>query len=145
MERLPETISDLPPGERQKRFIYLLDDMDSSFEIMKYLISFGRSQLPFSQEEIEMGRVFEECSITVRYLFMKNHESVFIRVNSDSQVLQGVLAVFAEIYQGCSGKEIRETKPEFHNYLPQGLVPSFERKNGLRRLYYRLIEAAGSW
>lgn len=146
MEQIPDTISELPAGERQKRFIYLLDDMHSSLEIMKYLISFGRSQLPFTSEEIENGRVFEECSITVRYLFMKDqHNSTFIRVNSDSQVLQGVLAVFAEIYQGCCAKEIRTTKPEFHNYLPQGLVPSFERKNGLRRLYYRLLDAAGGW
>lgn len=146
MEQLPGTISELPAGERQKRFIYLLDDMHSSLEIMKYLISFGRSQKPFTEEERGRGRIFEECSITVRYLFMRSQDgSTYIRVNSDSQVLQGVLAVFAEIYQGCRADEIRSTQPDFHNYLPQGLVPSFERKNGLRRLYYRLLEAAGGW
>ncbi|MFW5711084.1 MAG: SufE family protein [bacterium] len=146
MERLPDTISELPVRERQKRFIYLLDDMESSLEIMKYLISLGRSQVPFTEEECARGRIFEECSITVRYLFMRQNDgSTYIRVNSDSQVLQGVLAVFAEIYQGSRAAEIRATKPEFHNYLPQGLVPSFERKNGLRRLYFRLLEAAGGW
>lgn len=146
MERLPDTVSELPASERQKRFIYLLDDMESSLEIMKYLISFGRSQLPFTEEECDRGSIFEECSITVRYLFMRSQNgSTYIRVNSDSQVLQGVLALFAEIYQGCGADEIRATKPDFHNYLPQGLVPSFERKNGLRRLYYRLMDAAGGW
>jgi sulfur transfer protein SufE len=59
-------------------------------------------------------------------------------------VLQGVLAVFAEVYQGSSIEDIRGVKPKFHNYLPQGMVPSFERKNGLNRLYYRLLDAAGN-
>jgi len=143
MERLPGTISHLHPRERQKQFIYLLDDLKSSFEIMEYLINFGRSQLPFSDEELEAGSLFEECSITVRYLFMNTRQnSTYIRVNSDSQVLQGVLAVFAEVYQGGSIEDIRSVKPQFHRYLPQGLIPSFERKNGLNRLYYRLLDAA---
>lgn len=145
MERLPGTISHLQPRERQKQFIYLLDDLKNSFEIMEYLINFGRSQLPFSEEEIEASNLFEECSITVRYLFMNTPQnSTYIRVNSDSQVVQGVLAVFAEVYQGSSIEDIRNVKPAFHNYLPQGMVPSFERKNGLNRLYYRLLDAAGN-
>lgn len=140
------TISQLHPKDRQTNFIYFIDDLESSIEVMKYLVDFGKNQRPFTpEEEIRLGEL-EDCSLRVRYLFSKNHgKRVSIRINCESQLVQGVLAIFADIYQGCCEKEIREVPPVFQRYLPQGLCPSFERKDGVKRLYYRLIEFSRSW
>lgn len=146
MNSVPNTISQLHPKDRQTHFIYFIDDLESSLQIMKYLVEFGKKQPPFAPDEEERLGELEECSLKVRYLFTKKHSNrVHIRINCESQLVQGVLAIFADIYQDCCEKEIREVPPIFQRYLPQGLCPSFERKDGVKRLYYRLIEFSRSW
>jgi len=141
-----DTVSHLVPEVRQKNYIYLLDDLKTSYEVVKYLVNFSRTQAPLSEEEESAARILDECSLHVRYLFiMDQSRRVHIRVNCDSQVVQGVLAIFADIYQGGDEKEIRKAAPDFQRYLPQGIAPSFERKDGVKRLYYRLLEFSRSW
>jgi len=141
-----DTVSGLLPEERQKNYIYLLDDLKSSYEVMKYLVNFSRTQRLLSEEEAAAAAILDECSLHVRYLFTMNQERrVSIRVNSDSQVVQGVLAIFADIYQGANGKEIRQAAPTYQKYLPQGIAPSFERKDGVKRLYYKLLYYSTQW
>jgi len=146
MKHEPESISHLLPAERQNNYIYLLDDFKSSYEVMKYLVNFSRTQSPLKDEEASIACILDECSLHVRYIYRLDHDRrVHIRVNSDSQVVQGVLAVFADIYQGGTEKEIRQAPPVFQNYLPQGIAPSFERKDGVKRLYYRLLTYVQGW
>jgi len=140
------TVSHLVPVERQKNYIYLFDDFKSSFEVVKYLVNFSRTQAPFTGREKAASGLLEECSLSVRFLFSMDQEKrMHIRVNSDSQVVQGVLAVFADIYQRATENEIREAPSVFQNYLPQGIAPSFERKDGVKRLYYKLLDFSRGW
>src|SRR6056297_2122145 len=107
-----DTISGLAPGERQKQFIYLLDDLKGSFEVMKYLVQLGQTQEPFSADDLASAGDLEECSLNVRFLFRRDRANrVWIRVNSESRVVQGVLSIFSEVYQGAVEGEIRDTPP----------------------------------
>lgn len=141
-----DTVSSLLPEERQKNYIYLLDDLKTSYEVMKYLVNFSRTQNPLSEEEDASAAILDECSLHVRYLFTMNQEGrVGIRINCDSQVVQGVLAIFADIYQGANGTEIRRAVPTYQKFLPQGIAPSFERRDGVKRLYYKLLYYSTQW
>ncbi len=146
MSNSVKTVVSLLPEARQKNYIYLLDDLKTSYEVVKYLVDFSRTQQPLTEEEADAAFILDECSLHVRFLFTMNQDRrVSIRVNCDSQVVQGVLAIFADIYQGADGKEIRQAAPTYQKYLPQGIAPSFERKDGVKRLYYKLLYYSTQW
>lgn len=111
------------------------DNWEDRYE---YLIDLGKKMPAIDQKfKIEKFKI-QGCSSNLWVVPEIKDKLIFFNGASDSVIVQGLLALFCEVYSGSTGIEILNSPPDFIEKinLKEHLGPS--RSNGLNALIKKL-------
>lgn len=123
------------------------DFLDDWEERYRHIIDLGKNLTPLSENEKTEQTKVRGCASQVWLIeeFDSEKKLIFLRGESDSTLVQGLLAVLLFLYSGMSPKIIIDNPPEpiFKILkLDEALTPN--RANGLKAMAKRIVDFAMS-
>lgn len=124
-----------------KRF-EVLDDWTFRYQ---YLIDIGRDMPDFPEQWKQDNNLLRGCQAQVWMHSKEKDGKLYFFANSDSAIVQGLLALLLQVYSGRYPKEILENPPNFIKdiKLEQHLSPY--RANGLVHMLERIRTIAKAY
>lgn len=136
----------------ENNFATRFDDLKSDFDFLdnwedryRHIIDMGKNLSPLKDEEKNADTKIRGCASQVWLIceFQRENNIVIFRGESDSTLVQGLLAILISLYSSIAPSEIINNPPQnvFDALnLQDALTPS--RSNGLKSMASRIVEFA---
>ena len=132
----------MTPKEVQDRFIDDFNMMGDSFGRYSYLVELAASMERMDPSEKNEENIVEGCQSRVWLSLKQEKGRIFIRADSDTLIIRGILFLLTEILSGRSAMEILSADLYFMKEagITEALSP--ERRTGLAKVVETIMRYA---
>ncbi len=123
-----------------EKYINDFDILNDSLSQMDYLLNEGLMKERDIDIESDQNRI-EGCKTAIWLRVIKTHDVINFHAASDSMLVNGVLSVFENIYNGKTQSEIRGCKPVFLEHISDDVIYRDIKDNGLKKCYEKISMA----
>lgn len=121
--------------ERQEKLVEFFNSFGDEMSKYSYLIERGGSLDLIKPEEKDEAHLVDGCQSSVWLLVdTDSNDRLVIRAESDSFVVQGVLSIIIDLFNGRTSQEITDFDFNFFDRVGLSSLFSDERKNGIASL-----------
>ena len=118
------------------RKLGLLSDASS---ICDYLLLLGMEHESDPAIQSEEYRI-PGCKSVIYCRVKRENSRVFLKMDSDSLLIKGVLQIVEEMYDGCMTEAIEQHPIRFLEHIPEEVIYKEIRDNGLHKCYRKMTE-----
>ncbi len=126
----------------EEEYISNLDLLEDPSSVCDYLLMLGMEHQGHEEIQREEYRI-PGCKSVIWCEVTEGKGKIFLKMDSDSLLIKGVLHIMEDLYDGRSEEEIESHPLMFLEHIPAEVIYEEIRHNGLKKCYGKMIEKEG--